>query len=147
MGVTTGGITVAVGSIMVVALGVAGVATLRDEPSDRGSKQEPPCVSQPRDKARQAQRELKRRFLDPDASVVDGWYVGDALSTRKAVNDLIRRAVEADLPADERLPTAVGDESVLLVLYDFHMAPPSLPACLNDTPVVLVSTGGRARFD
>ena len=145
MRVTTGGVTVGVGALIVGTLGVAGVMTVRDE--NNGASASPPCVSQPRAAAELAQDEFTSRFMKPNFQDENDWVVGVGLSNRTAANDAIESSEEVGFSASEPLPAAVGDDVVLLVLYDHKQELPELPPCIADTPIAYVGTGGPAQFD
>jgi hypothetical protein len=143
--VTTGGVTVAVGELIVGTLGVAGVKTLRDE--NDTTSEDPACVSQSRAVAQQAQATFMKQYLEPDFDSADAWVVGVGLSDRTAANDAIESSEEVGFGGSDRLPESVGDDVVLLVLYDHTKELPSLPACIADTPVAYVGSGGPAQLD
>lgn len=146
MEVTTGGISVGVGVLIVGTLAVAGVMTVRDE--NNGGSASPACVSQSRADAGQAQEEFMSRFVEPDPEAeTNAWFVGVGLSNRVAANDAIESSEEVGFPASEPLPSAVGEDLVLLVLYDHTKDVPELPSCIEDTPVAYVGTGGPAQLD
>jgi len=147
MRVTTGGITVTVGVAIVVALGAAGLWVVREEGDDGPSVEEQQCVSQPEAQARRAQRAFMTRFVEPDPDQAAAWYVGVGLSNRAAANDAIESSEDRGLPASDPLPASVGDDVVLLVLYDRTKELPTLPSCIEDTPVAYVSTGGPVQPD
>jgi IS5 family transposase len=135
-------VTFAVGTLIVLALGAAWLEVERDEAADGTRDQGAECVPQTRAKARAAQREFMAEHIEPEPDAAARWYSGSDVTQPDAVNELIAGNKEAGLPAPEPLPDSTPEGWLLLVLYNVGRDRPSLPACLNDTPVLYVGSSG-----
>lgn len=138
MGVTTGGITVAVGSVMVAALGVAAVATLRDEANDAGPSR---CEGQPEAQAQKAARAFEAEHVKADRAAARRWFV--TATTSRA--DLARQTVESrrKIPVSGQLPDRDDEGFIVVVHYNPESELPSLPECMQGTPILYVGSGTR----
>jgi hypothetical protein len=141
--VTTHGATIAVGTLMVLALGAAWLQVERDGTGEQGSD----CVPQTRAKARAAHREFMTEYVEPDSDAAARWYTGSGLSRPDSVNELITEKRDAGLPAPDPLPGSTPERWLLLVRFNVGRHRPPLPACLNDTPVVYLGSSGPVSFD
>ena len=140
MKVTTGGISVGVGTLIVGALSVAGVLTVRDEnnnPDPTGSAE---CQPQSKPVAERAERAYLSEHMNPDGEPA-AWFSGIYVTTRDDGNDMVEGAGEAGIPASDPLPGSAPDGSLLLVMYDPRAKPPDLPSCFEDTPVLYLGNG------
>jgi hypothetical protein len=140
--VTTRGVTFGVGTLIVLALGAAWLQVDRDEAGDGTGEQGSECEPQTRAKARGAQREFMAEHIEPDPDAAARWFNGAGLTKPDAVNELIAGNKETGLPAPDPLPDSTPEGWLLLVLYNVGRDRPSLPACLNDTPVLYLGSSG-----
>jgi hypothetical protein len=137
MHVTTGGITYAVGTMMVVALAVTGVATLRDESDDTGSSR---CEGQSEATAQKAMRAFEAEHVGADRAS-RRWFV--TASTSRA--DLARRTIDSmrELPVSGQLPDRDDEGFIVVVHYNPEGELTSLPDCMEGTPILYVGSGSR----
>ena len=137
MHVTTGGITYAVGTMMVIALSVTAVATLREEADDAGSGR---CEGQSEERAETAARAFEAEHVKGDRAA-RRWFV-TAWPSRA---DLARQTVASmrEVPVSGQLPDGDDEGFIVVVLYDPDSELPALPDCVEGTPILYVGSGPR----
>jgi hypothetical protein len=140
MRVTTGGVTVAAGSLIVGALGVTAVVTIRDEANDAGSSD---CEAQSEATARKARRALIAEHIDSDRDAARRWFTGAFTSRADLVRQTIDTLQEDGVPVSGQLPDEDDEGFVVVVQYNRAGDLPSLPECLEGTPVIYVGGGTR----
>jgi hypothetical protein len=133
--------TFAVGTLMVLTLGAAWLQVEHDEAGNDSETAE--CRAQPEATARKARRVLVAEHVESDRAAAKGWFI-DAFPTPA---DLARQTVDSiqdeGTSVSGRLPAKGDDGFVVVVMYDPAGKLPSLPSCVEDTPVIYVGTGPR----
>lgn len=133
MQVTTGGVTVGVGALIVGSLSVAAVLTVRDENDGRDD-----CQPQSSELARAASEALLEEYFP-----VEG---GASPTTRTVVlpadqaREILAGGGEAGT-VSEPLPEWTDEGYVVIVDHDPRADGPTPPSCYDDTPVVYVEPG------
>ncbi len=134
MNVTTGGISVGVGALIVGTLAVAGVLTVRDENDGRDD-----CQPQPIEVAKAATQAFMEEYLHPEASSTAGAIVMPSDQARELLaQDAGNKAGIVSKPLPE------WSEDGYVVVVDHHPKDDSdRPGCFDETPILYVVSGPR----
>jgi hypothetical protein len=140
MHVTTGGITIAVGTVIVLALGGAAVKVVRDEANDTTAAFED-CEPQARATAREAQRHLVAQYVRSEPESATGWFTGAYTTRTEGLRQQVASIREDGIPVSDLIPEDFGEGYILVVNHEPDTDLPSLPTCVEGTPVLYVGGG------
>ncbi len=121
---TTGGISVGVGALIVGTLGIAGVLTVRDENDGRDD-----CQPQPFEVAESATEAFMEEYLHSDSD--DSSPTGAIVMPSDQARDQVDKSTT--------VPEWTGSGYVVIVSYDPATDEPSPPSCYDETPVLYVN--------
>ena len=124
MRVTTGGVSVGVGALIVGTLGIAGVLTVRDENDGRDD-----CQPQSFEVAKAATQAFMEEYLHSDSE--DSSARGAIVMPSDQARDHVDKATT--------VPEWTGSGYIIIVDYDPATDEPSPPSCFDETPVLYVN--------
>jgi hypothetical protein len=128
--VTTGGISVGVGALIVGTLSVAGVLTVRDENNNSDPTDSAECQPQPHRVAVAARDALLDEYAA--AVVVPSDQAGEILGEGKKTGRVA-----------EPLPEWSDDGFVVVVDHVPAVNDPDPPSCYDETPILYMESGPR----
>lgn len=140
MRVTTGGITITVGVLIVLALGGAALKVVREEANDTPSSFED-CEPQALATARDAQRHLLDRYVRSEPGSFPAWFAGANITRTDGLRQLVASVRDEGIPVSDRIPVDFGKGYIVVVNHDPDADLPSLPTCVEGTPVLYVGAG------
>ena len=143
MKVTTGRISVGVGTLIVGALSVAGVLTVRDENNNPTPADEAECQPQTSEVARAASEAFQDEYVRSGRDISSA--TGSLVVSSDAVRDLLEEARDAGNPVTDPVPEWSENGWVLVVDADPPEDGSAAPTCFDDTPILYVGSGASNR--
>jgi len=140
--VTTGGISVGVGALIVGTLSVAGVLTVRDENNNPAPAHEAECQPQSHEVAVAASEAL----ADDNASSSGRGtapFTGTVVMPSDQAREMILDGDKKTGAVTERLPEWSDKGYVVVVQYDPAIDGKDPPGCFDETPIVYMNPGSR----